>query len=72
MKVTVEVSDSEMQDILKYSGEKKKGPAIRRLAVDELNYRKRLEMNKKFHSGQLGIDLPTLETIRRDRPTWES
>jgi len=70
MKVTVEMSDSEIQEILKYSGERMKGPAIKRLAVEELNYRKRLEMNDRFHSGEWGIGLPDVEQVRRDRATW--
>jgi hypothetical protein len=31
MKVTVELSDQEMTEILELTGERKKGPAIRRL-----------------------------------------
>ena len=71
MKVTVEISEHELQEILKYSGEKMKGPAIRRLAIDELKYRKRLEMNTKFHSGEWSADLPSADEIRKDRPVWE-
>ncbi len=48
-----------------------KGPAIRRLAIDELKYRKRLEMNAKFHSGEWGIQVPGVDEMRKDRPTWD-
>ena len=34
MKVTVELSDQEMAEVLKLTGERKKGPAIRRLMED--------------------------------------
>lgn len=60
-----------MEEILKYSGERMKGPAIRRLAIDELRYRKRLEMNAKFHSGEWAAGLPDLARMREDRPVWE-
>jgi hypothetical protein len=71
MKVTVEMSETEIQEVLKYSGEKMKGPAIRRLAIDELNYRKRLAMNVKFHSGEWAVELPSLDELRKDRPLWD-
>lgn len=71
MKVTVEMSENEVQEILKYSGEKMKGPAIRRLAIDELVYRKRLEMNAKFRSGEWAAELPTSDQMRKDRSVWE-
>ena len=71
MKVTVEISASELQEILKYSGEKMKGPAIRRLALEELNYRERLDMNDKLHSGEWTVELPPVEELRKDRPVWE-
>jgi hypothetical protein len=71
MKVTVEMSENEIQDILKYSGERMKGPAIRRLAIDALNYRKRLEMNAKFRSGEWAAELPSLDQIRKARLPWD-
>jgi hypothetical protein len=40
MKVAVEVPEREMREMLRYSGEKLKGPAILRLALTELQYRK--------------------------------
>jgi hypothetical protein len=71
MKVTVDMSETEVQEILKYSGEKMKGPAIRRLAIEELHYRKRLEMNTKFHSGAWKVELPSVDDLRKDRPVWD-
>ena len=35
MKVTVELSDQEMAEVLELTGERKKGPAIRRLISGE-------------------------------------
>jgi hypothetical protein len=71
MKVTVEVPEQEMREMLRYSGEKLKGPAILRLALNELQYRKRVAMNQKFHSGEWSADLPAIEELRRDRRIWQ-
>jgi hypothetical protein len=71
MKVAVEVPEREMREMLRYSGEKLRGPAILRLALNELHYRKRLAMNRKFHSGKWSAELPTSEQLRRDRRPWQ-
>jgi hypothetical protein len=71
MKVAVEVPEREMREMLRYSGEKLKGPAILRLALNELQYRKRLAMNRKFHSGRWSAELPAIEQLRRDRRLWQ-
>jgi len=70
MKVTVEVPEKEMREMLKYSGERLKGPAVLRLALNELNYRKRVAMNTKFHSGEWNAELPAIEQLRRNRRVW--
>jgi hypothetical protein len=41
MKVTVELSDAEMSEILELTGERKKGPAIRRLMEEALQQHRR-------------------------------
>jgi hypothetical protein len=71
MKVTVEVAEKEMREMLRYSGERLKGPALLRLALNELTYRKRVAMNRKFHSGKWSADLPPIEQLRRDRRAWQ-
>lgn len=64
MKVTVELSDSELRDLLRLTGERKKGPAIRKLVVDALTLRRREEVAQKFVSGQWGADLIGFEAAR--------
>jgi len=71
MKVTVEVPEREMREMLRYSGERLRASAILRLALNELNYRKRLAMNRKFHSGKWSAGLPATEELRRDRRVWQ-
>jgi len=61
MKVTVELSDQEMAEVLKLTGERKKGPAIRRLMEEALQQRRRAEIAQRFLSGEWGVDLETYE-----------
>ena len=62
MKVTVELSDQEMAEVLKLTGERKKGPAIRRLMEEALQQRRRAEIAQRFLSGEWGVELETYET----------
>ena len=71
MKVTVEIPEREMREMLRYSGERLRASAILRLALNELNYRKRVGMNRKFHSGQWSAEVPAIEELRRDRHVWQ-
>lgn len=61
MKVTVELSDQEMVEILELTGERKKGPAIRRLMEEALQKRRRAQIAQRFLSGEWGVELETYE-----------
>jgi hypothetical protein len=61
MKVTVELSDQEMTEILELTGERKKGPAIRRLMEEALRQRRRAHIAQRFLSGEWGVELETYE-----------
>ncbi|MEA5442816.1 hypothetical protein [Cyanobium gracile] len=68
MKVTVELSDKEMGEILAFTGERKKGPAIRRLMEEALQQRRRAEVAQRFLSGEWGVGLDSFESDQeRDR-----
>ena len=68
MKVTVELSDSEMGEILAFTGERKKGPAIRRLMEEALQQRRRAQVAQRFLSGEWGVELESFEADQeRDR-----
>jgi hypothetical protein len=54
MKVTVELSDSELAEILDLTGERKKGPAIRRLMEEALQQQRRAQITQRFLSGEWG------------------
>jgi hypothetical protein len=57
MKITVELSDSEIKEVCRLTGERKKGPAIRKLVVDALLLKRRAALTQKFISGEWGAEL---------------
>ena len=61
MTVTVELSDQEMAEVLELTGERKKGPAIRRLMEEALQQRRRARIAQRFLSGEWGVELETYE-----------
>lgn len=64
MKISVELSDSEVKEICRVTGEKKKGPAIRKLLGDALMLKRRALMSEKFISGEWGVELATFEAAQ--------
>ncbi len=61
MKVTVEISESELDEIRRYTGEPKKGPAIRKMVIDALLLKRREKISQKFLSGSWGVELDGFE-----------
>lgn len=61
MKVTVDLSETEMAEILELTGERKKGPAIRRLMEEALQQRRRAQIAQRFLSGEWGVQLESFE-----------
>jgi len=61
MKVSVELSDTEMAEILDLTGERKKGPAIRRLMEEALQQRRRAQIAQRFLCSEWGVELETYE-----------
>ena len=70
MRITVEVSDAEMKEILRITREKRKGAAIRQLALEALMLKKRREILDELEAGKWSVDLPPIETLRADRDLW--
>jgi hypothetical protein len=70
MKVTVEVSDSELREILRITREKRKGAAIRQLALEALMLKKRRELLDDLEAGKWSVDIPPIEGLRKDRELW--
>ena len=65
MKITVELSDNEMKEVCKTTGEKKKGPAIRRIVVEALQERRKRDILDKFVTGEWSADVPGFEARRK-------
>jgi hypothetical protein len=67
MKITVELSENEMEEIIHITNEKRKGPAIRMLARDALKLRKREALRQKIMKGEWSVEIPDLRKLRADR-----
>jgi hypothetical protein len=80
MKITVEISDSEMKEICRVTGESKKGPAIRKLVLDALMLKRREMLAQKFIAGDWGVELKGFEAGQaadrqadnQDEQNWRS
>jgi hypothetical protein len=64
MKITVELSDSEMRQVREFTGEVKKGPAVRKLVIDVLTLKRREQMAQQFIDGRTGVELRGFEQGR--------
>jgi hypothetical protein len=61
MRITVELSDSELKEICRATGQNKKGPAIRDLVREALRLKRREKLAQKFISGEWGVALKGFE-----------
>jgi hypothetical protein len=73
MKITVDISDKDLKDILRFTGEKKKGPAIAKLVADSLMLKRRRELSDEVMSGKVRFEFPHYETMQElDRKSpWD-
>ena len=68
MKITVDIPDKDLKDIMRFSGEKKKGPAIDKFLASELMLRRRRELCDEVMAGKFLVELPDWrEQRKRDR-----
>ena len=65
MKITVDIPDKDLKDIMRFSGEKKKGPAIVKLVVDSLMLKRRRELSDEVMSGKFRVEFPDWEEMRK-------
>lgn len=73
MKITVDLSENELDEITSLTGIKKKGPAIRQLVSDALATHRRAVMTAKYLHGDWSAKLCTFETSRKaDRATAQT
>ena len=64
MKITVEVSDKDLKDIIRFTGEKKKGPAIAQLVASSLMLERRRELSEEVLSGKFRVEFPHWEKMQ--------
>lgn len=62
MKITVDIPENDLRDILRFSGEKKKGPAIAKFLATGLMLRRRRELSDDVLSGKVRFEFPNFET----------
>jgi hypothetical protein len=68
MKITVDLSDIELKDVMRFTGERKKGPAIRKFVISELMLKRREDESRRVMSGDWRIDLAPWQELRtRDK-----
>jgi hypothetical protein len=72
MKITVEISDSDIKEICRVTGESKKGPAIRKLVADALMLKRREKLAQKFITSEWGVELKGFETAHAADETADS
>ena len=64
MKITVDIPEKDLKDIMRFSGEKKKGPAIAKFLASELMLRRRRELSDEVMSGKLRFEFPHCMAIQ--------
>lgn len=65
MKITVDIPENDLKDILRFSGEKKKGPAIASLVASQLMLRRRRQLSDEVMAGKFRVALPDWEESRK-------
>jgi hypothetical protein len=66
--VTVDILEKDIKDILRFSGEKKKGPAIVKLVASQLMLYRRRELSEEVMAGRFSVALPDWrDTRQRER-----
>ncbi len=71
MRITVEISDSDVEEICRVTGERKKGTAIRKLVLDALMLKRRARIAQRFITGEWGVELSGFEAAQTAERTAE-
>ena len=56
MRITVDIADAELAELLKLTGEKKKSSAVNKVVTDYLNRKKAKEFGRLLREGAFDID----------------
>lgn len=65
MKITVDIPENDLTDIMRFSGEKKKGPAIVKFLATGLMLRRRRELSDEVMAGKFRVEFPHHEEIQQ-------
>lgn len=65
MKITVDISENDLKDVIRFSGESKKGPAITKFIANELMLLRRRELSNKILSGKMNVDFSSFEARQK-------
>ena len=63
MKITVELPEKDLKDIMRFSGETKKGPAITKFLATELMLRRRRELSQEVMTGKVRLEFPNYAVV---------
>jgi len=75
MKITVDIPENDLKDILRFADEKKKGPAIVKLVASQLMLRRRRELSDEVMAGKFRVRLADWEGTRkreREENPWNA
>ncbi len=64
MKITVDISEKDLKDVMRFTGEKKKGPAIAKLVADSLMLKRRRALSDEVKSGKVRFEFPHYEALQ--------
>jgi Arc/MetJ family transcription regulator len=56
MRITVDIEDTDLAELLKLTGEKKKSSAVNKVVLDYLNRKKAREFGRLLREGAFDID----------------
>lgn len=73
MKITVDIPEKDLKDIMRFTGEKKKGPAIAKLVATSLMLQRRRELSNEVMSGKVRLTFPHYEAIQKldSKSPWD-
>jgi hypothetical protein len=75
MKITVDIPEKDLKDVMRFSGEKKKGPAIVKFVATELMLRRRRELSDEVMAGKFRVEFSDWEESRkreREENPWNT
>ena len=67
MRITVDIEENELNELLKLTGEKKKSSAVNKVVTDYLNRKKAKEFGRLLREGEFDIDFTNEEVEKFDR-----